>query len=180
MRINRWQRLKWTIPLVLFLTTIIDAALPAIFPTAFLGHGQIIVSHITLYYLVTFAFYFRESNILIYSFIFGLFFDSYNTTVLGVYATLYFIIAYIIVKVKVYFPKKMLIHAMLFIVSVVLLDTLVFIFYSELGYAGISMTTFLVSRLSPTLIFNVVMAIILYFPTRSLLNWLGYEDYIIF
>lgn len=180
MRINRWQRLKWTIPVILFLTTIIDAALPAIFPAAFLGNGQVIVSHITLYYIVTFAFYFRESNILIYSFIFGLFYDSYNTTVLGVYATLYFVIAYLIIKVKKYFPKKMPVHAMLFFVGIVILDALVYVFYNELGTSMISMTGFLVSRLSPTLIFNIVMSIILYFPTRSLLNWLGYEDYIIF
>lgn len=180
MRVNRWQRLKWTIPLILFITTIIDAALPAIFPTAFLGNSQVIISHITLYYIVTFAFYFRDSNILTYSFIFGLLYDSYNTTVLGIYATLYIVIAYLITKVKAYFPKNMPIHAMLFIVSIVILDSLVFIFYSELGYASMSMTTFLVSRLSPTLIFNIVLAIFLYFPTKSLLNWLGYEDYIIF
>lgn len=69
---------------------------------------------------------------------------------------------------------------MLFFVGIVILDALVYVFYNEIGTSMISMTGFLVSRLSPTLIFNIVMAIILYFPTRSLLNWLGYEDYIIF
>ncbi|XJS09902.1 rod shape-determining protein MreD [Aerococcaceae bacterium WGS1372] len=180
MRINRWQRLKWTIPLILFITTIIDAALPAIFPVAFLGNSQIIVSHITLYYIMVFAFYFRDSNILLFSFIFGLFYDSYNTTVLGVYATLYLVIAYLIIQVKKFFPKKLPIHGMLFIIAIVCLDSLVFAFYSEIVDIAVPFTEFLVGRLSPTLIFNIVMAIILYFPTRGLLNWLGYEDYVIF
>lgn len=180
MRINRWQRLKWTIPLILFMTTIIDAALPAIFPVAFLGNSQIIVSHITLYYIIAFAFYFRDSNILLFSFIFGLFYDSYNTTVLGVYATLYILIAYIVLHVKKFFPKKLPIQGMLFIIAIVLLDTLVYAFYFEIVGITVPFTEFLVARLSPTLIFNIVMAIILYFPTRSLLNWLGYEDYVIF
>lgn len=180
MRINRWQRLKWTIPLILFITTIIDAALPAIFPVAFLGNGETIVSHITLYYVIVFAFYFRDSNIMIFSFIFGLFYDSYNTTVLGVYATLYAVIAYIVIKVKKVFPKKLPIQGMFFIIAIVILDFLVYMFYMELVGISVPFTEFLVSRLSPTLIFNVVMAIILYYPTRGLLNWLGYEDYIIF
>lgn len=180
MKINRWQRLKWTIPLVLFLTTVIDASLPAIFPNAFLGNQQIIISHITLYYIVTFAFYFRDSNILLYSFIFGLLYDSYNTTLLGLYATIYCGITYLILNVKKYFPKKIVIHFMLFVVSITLLDFLVYIFYSELNITGMNMTMFLLARLAPTLIFNIVMAIVLHFPTKALLNWLGYEDYIIF
>lgn len=180
MKINRWQRLRWTIPLVLFLTTIIDASLPAIFPHAFLGNQQIIISHITLYFITTFAFYFRDGNMLFYSFLFGLFYDSYNTTILGLNASIYFAIAYFIMNIKKYFPKKPVIHFMLYIVSIVVLDFLVYLFYSELGYANISVTIFMVSRLSPSLIFNTVMAIVLYFPTKSLMRWLGYEDYIIF
>lgn len=180
MRINRWQRLKWTIPLILFIMTIIDAALPAIFPVAFLGNQQIIISHITLYYIIVFAFYFRDSNILIFSFIFGLFYDSYNTTVLGVHATLYVLIAYIIIHIKKFFPKKLPIQGMLFIIAIVLLDSLVYVFYSEIVGITIPFADFVVGRLSPTLIFNIVMAIILYFPTKGLLNWLGYEDYVIF
>lgn len=180
MKINRWQRLKWTIPIVLFLTTVIDASLPAIFPTAFLGNNQIIVSHITLYYIITFTFYFRDGNMLLYSFLFGLLYDSYNTTILGLYGTIYFVIVYFIMNVKKYFPKKPVIHFMFYIISITFLDFLVYLFYSELAHANISMTVFMVSRLSPTLIFNIVMAIVLYFPTKNLLRWLGYEDYIIF
>lgn len=180
MRINRWQRLKWTIPVVLFLTTIIDASLPAIFPTALLGNGQIITSHITLYYIVTFAFYFRDSNILFYSFLFGLFYDSFNTTILGLFALVYLLSAYLIILVKKFLPKNIVIHFMLFVVSMTLVDILVFIFYKELGITSISMTTFLVSRMAPTLIFNFVMMIVLFMPTRSLLRWLGYDSYIIF
>lgn len=180
MRITRWQRLKWTIPIVLFLTTIIDASIPAIFPAAFLGNNQVIISHITLYYIITFAFYFRDSNILFYSFLFGLFYDSFNTTILGLYGTIYLFIAYATLLIKKYFPKKVVIHSLLVILFISILDFLVYLFYAEMGTTSMNLAVFLVNRLGPTLIFNIVMMIVLYFPTRSLLRWLGYEDYIIF
>lgn len=181
MKVNHRQRLRWIVPLVLFMMTIIDAALPAIFPRAFLGSGQVIISHLTLYFIVLFAFYFRDSNILLWSVIAGLFHDSYNTTFLGLYATLYFLISYIVLKTKQFFPKSPLVFYMLFIVLVTLLDFVVFIFYTEiLDYASLSVLHFLVNRLGPTLIFTTVMCILLYLPSRNLLRWLGYESYIIF
>ena len=180
MKFNRWHRLKWTIPLILFLTAIIDAVLPAIFPKAFISPGQIIIPHITLYFIIVFAFYFRDSNILLYSFIFGLFYDSYNTMILGLYAAIYFIIAYSVVHTKKYFPKNSWILASFFVISFALLDLIVYLFYLKFGYTTIGINTFLASRLAPTFIFNIVLIIVLYYPTKWVLRQLGYEDYLIF
>lgn len=180
MMANRWQKLRWTIPLILLMTTIIDAALPAIFPTAFLANNQIVVSHITLYFIVVFAFYFRDSWILTYSFIFGLFYDSYNTTILGVNALLYFLITYVIIKIKPYLPKNAIVQMMLFVVAITFLDTIIYLFYNQIGVNHMDILTFLTTRLAPTLIFNIVAGLLLYFPKNGILNWLGWEDYIIF
>ena len=180
MMANRWQKLRWTIPLILLLTTIIDSALPAIFPTAFLAKNQIVVSHITLYFVVVFAFYFRDSWILPYSFIFGLFYDSYNTTILGLNAILYLIITIAVINFKRYLPKNTVINLMIFVVAITFLDSLVYIFYNRIGVTDISLLTYLTTRLAPTLIFNIVAALLLHFPKNAILNWLGWEDYIIF
>lgn len=176
---RKGSQLKWTVPLVLFLTVIIDAALPSIFPTAFLGHGQIITSHIFLYFVVTFAFYFRDANILLNAFLFGLFYDSYNTTFLGVNATIYFVVAFLVIKTKRYFPKKSYIHFMLFVISMSLIDFCLYLFYLEINLVNTSMIDFMVNRLTPTLIFNTVVAIVLYYPSKTLIRWLGYQDFII-
>lgn len=180
MKISRDRKIRWVVPLMLFIGIIIDAALPAIFPSAFISGPQIIVSHLSLYFLVTFAFYFRDSQILFFSFLFGLLYDSYNTTLLGLYATIFFLVVYTIFKTKKYLPKKPLINFMLFIVAISAVDFLVFVFYFELGMTNIGLSRFLVDRLGPTLIFNTVLSFLLYFPTKTVLSWLGYEDYIIF
>lgn len=177
---NRMQQLRWTIPLILFATTIIDAALPAIFPNAFLNRDQIVVSHLTLYFIVTFAFYFRDDWILPYSFIFGLFYDSYNTTILGLNALIYFLMALFVLKFKKYLPKNMFFHGMLFIVTIFFTDTIVYIFYNQLNINTMHYFTFLTTRLAPTLVFNVVLALLMHLPKKELLRWLGWEDYIIF
>lgn len=180
MKTNRERKAKCLVPLLLFIGIIIDAALPAIFPGAFIGSTQIIVSHLVLYYIVTFSFYLRDTNILLYAFIFGLLYESYMATLLGLYASLYFLIAYLIIKSRKYFPKKAFINFMLFIIAVTIVDFVVFAFYAELGYTNVTLVTFLVDRLGPTLIFNVVLAFLLYLPTKQILNWLGFDEYIIF
>ncbi|MBD3948691.1 rod shape-determining protein MreD [Tuanshanicoccus lijuaniae] len=179
MKINRDRRVKWFLPFLLFVSIIIDSALPAIFPVAFLGNNQTIVSQLALYFLTLFAFYFRDETILLNALIFGLLTDSYNTTILGIYGALYFIIAYVIIKVKKYFPKNAAVHIMLLLVASALCQFVVFVFYREFGYTTVTLTEFLATHLWPTLIFNVVLSFLMYFPSKGLLQWLGYENYII-
>lgn len=180
MQVNRWQKLNWTIPVVLIFATIIDATLPAIFPNAFLNNYEIVVSHICLYFIVLFALYFRDSHILVNSFLIGLFYDSYNTTLLGLYALLYFLVAYGVVKMRRNLPKNGIIHFMLFIIAITFVDVLVYFFYVQIGLVDLSPLYFIVSRLAPTLIYNLVIGAILYLPSNALMSWLGYEDYIVF
>lgn len=180
MKFTRRRDMKWFVPIILFIGVIIDAALPAVFPKAFLGGAQTIISHFALFYLVTIAFYFRDSNILLYSFLFGLLTDAYNTTFLGLYASVYFIVAYVVHKVKRFFPKHPIVHWMLFVLAIVFIDFVVFVFYRETGQTTVILTDFLVNRLAPTLMYNTVLTFILYWPTKRLLKWLGYETYIIF
>ncbi|WP_124057572.1 rod shape-determining protein MreD [Vaginisenegalia massiliensis] len=180
MKMTRDRKIRWFVPLMLFLSVMIDSALPAIFPKAFLDPAQTIVSHLTLFCIITFAFYFKDAHIVLYGFIFGLLTDSYNTLLLGLYATLYFFVALIVVRIKKFFPRKAFVHYMFFIVAISFVDFLVFVFYKELNMIHVVLTEFLVQHLTPTLIFNTVLSFALYFPTKWILSWLGYEDYIIF
>lgn len=180
LKINRDRRVKWYLALLLFFGIIIDSALPAIFPTAFLGSGQTIISHVTLYVLVLFAFYFRDGSILFNAFVFGLIADSYNTTILGLYATLYLLVALFVIKVKKYLPKKSLVQILLFLLTVAFVDFSIFVFYRETGHTTMALTPFLANNLGPTMLYNIVLTFILYFPSRGLLNLLGFENYLIF
>ena len=68
---------------------------------------------------------------------------------------------------------------MLFIVAITITEFIVFVFYREVGYTIITLTEFLATQLWPTLIFNIVLSFLMYFPSKALLSWLGYENYII-
>ena len=179
MKVSRLYKLRWFIPIILFLSLIIDSALPAIFPGEFLAEHQLIVSHMMLFSILMFAFYFRERDILYYSLLFGFLADSYTSTIIGIYMTVYWLAAYIVYKVKRYLPKRMLVHFVLFLIAIAVVDFVVFVFYREIGLTTMTMTVFIVERLVPTMIFNTVMAFILYFPSRGILTWLGHEEYYI-
>lgn len=180
MKVTRHRKIQWAIPLMLWLAMVVDVALPAIFPVQFLGNGQTIVSHLTLFLIVTVAFYFRDSPIIWYSLLIGLVFDGFSGLILGLYGTAYCLTAYVISKIKRYFPKKVWIHWLLFVVVITLVDFIVFVFYRETGYTMAILTQFIVNKLVPTLLFNTVLSFVLYLPMKSLLKWLGYEEYIIF
>ena len=175
MKVTRERKLRWFIPLVFFFSIIIDSALPAIFPAEFLADSQRIVSHLMLYWVITFAFYFREREVLLYSLLFGVVADSYNTTIIGIFAFGYWFIAYCVTRIKRYLPKRGLVHFMLFIVLISLLDFAIFVFYRETGYTQVTLSRVIMEKLVPTLILNTVLSFVLYFPTRYILTWLGYE-----
>lgn len=177
MKSSRFYRLRWFIPFILFFALIIDSALPAIFPGEFLVEHQMIVPHFMLFSILMFAFYFRERDILYYSLLFGFMSDSYYGTIIGIYMTAYWLVSYTVYKIKRYLPKRMIVHFVLFLIAITLMDFVVFVFYREIGQTTMTMTVFIVERLMPTLIFNTVMAFVLYLPSRGILPWLGYEEY---
>ncbi|MGX7109291.1 rod shape-determining protein MreD [Facklamia miroungae] len=177
---QRERNIVGIVPLVLLFALVIDSALPSIFPKAFLGNQQIIVSHLLIYFIVTFAFYLKNSSILIYAFIIGLIADAYNSTILGLYAILYFLMAYCIISVRKHFPRNAIIHMMLFIVSLTFIDFIVYFFYQQVGLSQLLFEDYVLMRLGPTLIFNTALTFFMYFPNRMLVRWLGYDDHIIF
>ncbi|MGF3066758.1 rod shape-determining protein MreD [Facklamia sp. P12950] len=177
---QRERNIVGIVPLVLLFALVIDSALPSIFPTAFLGNEQIIVSHLLLYFIVTFSFYLRNTSIMIYAFFIGLIADAYNSTILGLYAILYFLIAYFILSIRRHFPRNAIIHMMLFIVSITIIDFIVYLFYQQVGLSRLLFEDYVVMRLGPTLIFNMALTFFMYLPNRLLVRWLGYDDHIIF
>lgn len=177
---QRERKIKGIIPLALLLGLIIDSALPTLFPHAFLGNDQIIVSHLLVYFMITFAFYLRDSFIFLYAFLFGLLQDSYTSTVLGLYAGLYLIVTYLILQTRKHFPRNAILHYLLFIVAITFIDFCVYYFYVRLGVTHIGFEQYVIMRLGPTLIFNTVLSFLMYFPNRWILNLLGYDDHIIF
>ncbi|MDK7187162.1 rod shape-determining protein MreD [Facklamia hominis] len=177
---QRDRNIKGLIPLVLLIALVVDAALSTLFPKAFIGEQQVIVPHFLVYFILVFAFYLRHSYILLYSFLIGLVQDAYLTTVLGLYAIIYYLLTYFILKTRRYFPRNAIIHFMLFIVAISLIDFVVYYFYLRVGLVDMSVQTYILVRLGPTLIFNTAMAFFLYFPAKALLRWLGYNDHIIF
>ena len=179
MKVTRDRKLRWTIPIILFFSIIFDSALPAVFPREFVGDSQHIVSHMMLLWVVAFAFYFKDQDILWYSLLFGVIAELYNGTIVGVYMTCYWLIAFCVLRLKRYLPKYAMVYFMLLLLSIVLLDTLIFIFYHEVGLTTVTLSHYVVDNLVPTMIFNTVLYFVMYFPMRSVLTWLGYEKHYI-
>ena len=106
---------------------------------------------------------------LVIAILFGLLFDSYYVGVLGIYVALFPIIVYITEKLtKVLHPNPIVV-GMMFIIDLSLVETTLYFFYTILKETTMDFNTFMVERLGPTLLLNVVIFIFLYYPLQKLM-----------
>lgn len=99
---------------------------------------------------------------------------------MGVYGVLYYLVAWSVSKVKKYLPNNWFVAFLLYLLMIVGVDLVAFLFYRQLGYSNLTLLGFTTQRLVPTLIFNTVLFLIMYFPTNKFFKWLGRDDYYLF
>lgn len=156
-------------PLILFVFFLLDGVLAALFSETLYGSDYILVPRLTVILLVMMSFYLPRNRMLVIAILFGLLFDSYYVGVLGIYVALFPIIVYITEKLtKVLHPNPIVV-GMMFIIDLSLVETTLYFFYTILKETTMDFNTFMVERLGPTLLLNVVIFIFLYYPLQKLM-----------
>ena len=107
---------------------------------------------------------------LVYSLLFGLIYDSYYVGILGVYVLLFSLIIYLTEKLKKVLNPNPIVIGMMVIINLSLIETYLYLFYQVLGYTKINWTTFLADRLGPTLLLNLVLFIIVFYPLKKIIE----------
>ncbi|HQZ20444.1 MAG TPA: rod shape-determining protein MreD, partial [Trichococcus flocculiformis] len=62
--------------------------------------------------------------------------------------------------------------ALLFIVAIVMVDSFVFGFYSLMDITQLDFSAFASERLGPTIVLNIVLFIVIYYPLFKLVGWM--------
>lgn len=174
----RLSRLKYVFPIGLFVSLFLDGALSHVWAPLFFRYPYSMMSELVLLWLV--LAYFFENGIDIplipFAIAVGVVADMYSSGILGLYMVLYPCIVALTQLLAKYFSGSFLSMIMIFFVDIVAFATINYWAYYMVGVTNANFGDFLAFSLAPTLAFNLVYFVVLYWPIQSLFNWATTEN----
>lgn len=163
------------IPLILFLFLILEGVALELLPATLVKGDLVIVPHWVLAFLVLMSIlYDREDTYMsiLYGLVFGLLIDVVYTGVLGVYMFTYAVVIYIVHGLTKVLHANIFGAIVLGVTGLVLAEASINVIFSVVGLSEMEWTTYLLYRMLPTVLANLLFLLLLYpFVKRRLDDW---------
>lgn len=156
------------LPLLVFFFFIFEGTVMQVFSPQAFGFETVIVPRFVMVMIVFIAMYFSMSKTLVYAIVVGILYDLIYTDLIGVYLFSMAFSAYVISLCTKVIHTNSIVGLLFSLISVTILDFLVYGIYTLIGIADLPVTVFLSERLFPSLIVNGVFFILMYYPMRRL------------
>ncbi|MGY3779061.1 rod shape-determining protein MreD [Isobaculum melis] len=165
-----WKKLA--IPFLLILFFLLDGIFSEAFSSTLHTADYYMTPRLIVILLAMLAFFLPRRQMMIYAILFGLFYDIYYTDILGLHIALFPVIVYINEKMKNLLSASAFVIGMMLIINISLLESGLYLFYRTVPRFSLNMdvSQFLSVRLGPTLMLNIVLFIILYYPIRKMID----------
>jgi len=153
------------LPLILFVVVVLEGVALNLLPSFVVMGKTFIVPHWALIILLYYAlFYDRQDTYysVIYAGIFGLLIDIVYTSVLGVYMFSYALVIFLIHSIRNRFHGNLYAVMLLGILGIGLADGIISIVYALVGLSNMSWQTYLLHRLLPTELANLLFLLVAY------------------
>lgn len=111
----------------------------------------------------------EETNLTWYAIAIGFIYDLYYTGMLGMYTFAVPIVIYVVRYLKQYLPDSPFFIALVYLISLTLLETIIYLFNRMAGIVSTVPVDFISNVLAPTIALNLVFFIFLYLPIKYLL-----------
>ncbi len=170
---NRTLNHVYLIPVFIFIALIMDGMIMNIFSAHLISNPYTLTPRLLLLVLVIFTFFFPKQPLFMYALLFGLIFDSFYSGILGLYAAGFGTIIYLLKKIHKFIIPTAVMMIIIYIIALTSLEIFIFLMYLFLGYAEITFQLFVVTRLGPTLLLNIILFIVLYYPFYKLSQWMN-------
>lgn len=163
------------VPLILLLFVVLEGVALDLLPVQLLNTKTLIVPHWVLIILIFIViFYDLEDTYysIIYGIIFGLLIDIVYTGILGIYMFSYGFGIYLIYELRRLIHTNFYTVTIIGIIGLILTDIFIHSMYTMIGYADILWEEYILLRLIPTVLANLIILIILYpLFKKWLINW---------
>ena len=160
-------------PLILFLLVVSEGIAIELLPPSLSSANMLISPHwVFIFLLLILLLYDTDETFfsIIYGVIFGLLIDVVYTGVLGVYMFVYPFTLYLMHLAKRFLQTNIYMTGLITIVSLFIVEVLLFFIYSIVGTVQKSFVQFLLHRFLPTTLANILFFIPLYLLTAKKLN----------
>ncbi len=162
-------------PLVLFALLVGEGIALDLLPNILTSAETLIVPHwIFVFLLLIVLFYDNSSTFygVIYGIIFGIFIDMVYVGVLGVYMFVYPLTLYMMQLLKRLLQNNFPITIIISIIGIIIIEILLYFIYTFVGIVDVAMSYFILHRLLPTILANVLFLIPLFIISRNtLIEW---------
>ncbi|MER2028130.1 MAG: rod shape-determining protein MreD [Solibacillus sp.] len=134
----------------------------AVFSPLQLGEGiYYLIPRFLILYLIFLAIYYSRKKAMIYGLIFGLCFDVFYINIIGLYTVLYPAICYIAAWCVKRVHPHLVFSTILALLLMIVFEFVVYEFFYMLQFTTMALQPFLVNRLVPTTIGNLLFLIML-------------------
>lgn len=162
--------IKAFLPLVISFCFIFESVFVELLPAKFFDGTRILVPHFLIVVIIFTTIYGTKKQGLMYGFIFGLLFDVVYTEVIGIYLFMIPLVAYITSWIMKILQSNIVLVSLVALTGVALLEFGVYGMNLIIGYTNMSFSSFVDSRLFPTLILNAIFILIVAFPLKKYLD----------
>ncbi|ALX48206.1 rod shape-determining protein MreD [Lentibacillus amyloliquefaciens] len=159
---------------ILFLLLVLEGVALDMLPGSLLTGDLIIVSHWVFVFLAFLAIFFdREDTYfsVFYALLAGLLIDISYTGILGVYMFSYALSVYIVHGLTKLLHSNFFVTILLGAIGLILAEVFIYLIYSMTGIAELGWEDYLINRMIPTLLANILFLLVLYpFTANRLVN----------
>lgn len=163
------------IPLILFSLLVLEGVALELLPIPLAKSELVIVPHWVFGFLLFLAiFYDRENTYfsILYGLLFGLLIDIVYTGVLGVYMFTYAVVIYVVHGLTKLFHTNIFVALLLGTIGFILAEVSINTIFSVVGISEMFWKDYLLYRMIPTIIANILFLLALYpFIIKRLVKW---------
>ncbi|SJM44270.1 Rod shape-determining protein MreD [Pediococcus acidilactici] len=162
-------KLKYLFPIILFGTFFLDGALNQIFSAVLFQYPYSMICNLTLMWFVMGIFFEGESqiNFTLWAFVIGIVFDWYYTGVFGVNTFIIPLVVMFVREVRLYVNTSFLIVMVLDTLAMALYNVLFYAVFQAIHLANVSASFFVGYSFFPTIILNLALFVVLYYPIKT-------------
>lgn len=169
---NRTVNHAFLIPLLMFLALLLDGIVMNLFSGQFISQSYVLTPRLLLLVLVLSTCFFPKQPIFLYALLFGVVYDSYYSGIIGLYAAGLATFIYLLKKVQNHLEITPGVMVLIYAASLIYLETFIYAMYRFIGMIDLAFGRFLLEKLGPTLLLNLIFLIVFYYPFYKLSQWM--------
>lgn len=161
--------------IILFILLVLQGLAIDLLPSSLATSDVLIVPHWLLLFLMLIALKYDRNETfysIIYSIAFGLLIDIVYTGMLGIYMFVYPVSVYVAHILKRMFHTNILMSSIIAVITITVTEVLIYYIYTILGMIDATMSYFLLYRLLPTTLANLLFFLLIYgLFSQLLVRW---------